>query len=82
MPTYTLREKTFEDAERIVYYVEGLDGDGDPFNGYENEPKNPVVDEQPLFVVTRDTTPKRLAAGAASGGFVVALLEAARILLS
>lgn len=44
MPTYTKREIVFEDAEKIVYDVEGTDGDGDPFVGCETEFKAPSAE--------------------------------------
>lgn len=41
MPTYTLRRVEYETDDRIVYYVEGTDGDGDPFTAIETELKHP-----------------------------------------
>lgn len=56
MPTYTKRERVTVDG-REVFYVEGEDGDGDSFVGYE---AIPAVDPAPDVL---DLARERLAAG-------------------
>ena len=41
---YTKRELVKRDDGTTVYYVEGVDGDGDLFVGYENVPVEPEPD--------------------------------------
>ena len=41
---YTKRELVKREDGTDVYYVEGLDGDGDPFVGYEAVPVEPEPD--------------------------------------